>query len=678
MSVAAFDGRASVAQIIEHLEQHQVHSLTCRSVLDDDSIITFHDAVIGNTRLVASLHTLKLPASNLSSCSLPFIARILLSARSLQHVDLSENQLGDSCNSNGLEQLIDVLIDTEYSSCQIRSLNLQHNKIGPKGSHALSRLLRQNCTLESLSLAQNALGTKTIKAIAPSIAQNQTLKHLDLSYNKLSDRGITTLACIFDEKSSSRLVSLDLQYNKIGPAGAYVLAKALLACNNKHLTDLNLSLNCIGPDGAQALGAVLKYSHVLEQVYLGRNDMSLGVLPLLQGLADSQVTRLRLLDLSWNSLTDDAVVYLADHVMPKNIHLQVLNLASNAISDRGILALSKALVEDLGLRELDIVGNQARDSSAFALADLLTTPQCYLQTLKWEKNNFTKAGRMRLQAALAYRDNLEQWLGIYLDEMRTRKVMAMDFSSRRIGDDELIAMCRALAKQKPRVPTFWLHGNAREGNCAAIDSDDDEQSIQSITSRGVAVLADEVLAKNAGLVERLYFDECASIGDDGWSFLARALVTNKTIVVLSLTGSNVSSDAAMSIASALGRNNKLERLNLSDNKLGDAFLRALTDSIQELRGITSLKSLNLSRNGISDLGMASFPSLGADCTLLELHLAGNDITDAGALDLAKACIHNVSFEWVNLSRNRLSYRGKRAVKLFLTEGAVVEADEQRT
>ena len=255
--------------------------------------------------------------------------------------------------------------------------------------------------------------------------------------------------------------------------------------------------------------------------------------------------------------------------------------------------------------------------------------------------------------------------------------MTMDFSSRRIGDNELIAMCRALAKHKPRVPTFWLYGDAMAGDGLATYGDDDERDIQSITSHGVAILSREVLAENAGQVERLYFDRCECIGDDGWASLAHALVTNNTVVVLSLMGSNISLEAAISVASALGRNKKVERLNLSDNKLGDGFLRALTDSLQASRIFTSLKSVNLSRTGISDHGMASFPSLGADCNLQELHLAGNDITDAGVLDLAKACIHNVSLEWVNLSRNCLSYRGKRVVRLFLAENAVVEADEQR-
>jgi Ran GTPase-activating protein (RanGAP) involved in mRNA processing and transport len=676
LSAATFDG-ASVEDVLEHLEQNLgIQELSCRLVLDDANIETFQDAILLNRRLVASLYTLKLSGNNLSSCSLPSLARILQCASSLRHLDLSENHLGDTCNNAGLELFVNVLTSSES---RLESLNLAQNKLGPKASASLARLLRNNTTIHTLSLAHNALGTKTLKAIGPSLSQNTTLRQLNISYNKLSDRGMSMLATALwdDDASRSQLATLDLQYNKIGPAGAFVIFKALLLqTHHKHLVSLNLSLNCIGPDGAQVLGAVLKYSHLLEEIHVGRNDMGAGVMGLLEGLAESHVTRLRVLDLSWNSLTDDAAVYLAEHVLAKNTHLAVLNLASNAISDRGVLALARALEADLGLRELDIVGNQARDESAFAMANLLTSRHCHLQTLKWEKNNFTQAGKMRLRAAFAYRDSLTKWLDSCLKEIRTRKVIALDFSARRIGDNELIAICRALAKYKPRVPTLWLFGQVPEGKHTVTDSDDDGGNLQFITSRGIAALAGEVLAKNAGRIERLYVDNCSQVDDEGWAALADALRTNTTVLILSLTRSNVGMEAVKRLASALERNNKLQRLNLGDNALGDAVIEELARSLQARQQRSPLKSVNLSRNNITDKGLAVFPTLGANIGLQELHLAGNSITDAGALDLAKAFIHNTSVRWVNLSQNRLSYRGKRALKLFLPDDATLETDEQ--
>ncbi|GKY99270.1 hypothetical protein MPSEU_000882100 [Mayamaea pseudoterrestris] len=681
MSVASFDSQATVQEILEQLERNSqsIQTLIIRSVLDDSTVRDFHDAIIDKKRMVSSLQTLELPCNNLSSCSLPLLARILQSAQNLRNVNLSENHLGDACNNQGLELFVDVFTNANID-CHVQTLDLRQNKIGPKGGHALSRLLRHNSSLKSLSLAQNALGTKTIKAIAPSLAQNITLQYLDLSYNKLSDRGISMLvAATFDSLSQSRLASLDLQYNKIGPAGAHVLSKALLNNHNKYLTCLNLSLNCLGPEGAQAFASVLKHSHTLQHLYLSRNDLSTGTLPLLHGLADSQVTRLQLLDLSWNSLKDDVAVYLAEQVLPNNSHLEVLNLASNAISDIGMMALAKALAADLTLRELNIVGNQAKDISALALAEVLTSPHCYLETLHWEKNNFTQAGKRRIQAAIKYRVNVKQWLGKYLKDIRTRKVMAIDISSRRIGDDELIAICRAIAKYKTRVPTLWLFGGGSSNDgksnvttdCSnSSDEDDGVHDIQVITSRGITVLAKSVLAKNAGRVERVYIDQFATVSDDGWLALMQALVTNHTVVILSLTKSNVSMTAIKSLAVALQRNVILERLNLSDNKLGDGALLELVQS--KFR----LKSLNLSRNEISDLGPASLPMLAGN-VLQELYLAGNNISDAGALDFAKACIHGTHLQWISLSQNRLTYRGKRALKLFLPEFAILEADEQR-
>jgi len=96
----------------------------------------------------------------------------------------------------------------------------------------------------------------------------------------------------------------------------------------------------------------------------------------------------------------------------------------------------------------------------------------------------------------------------------------------------------------------------------------------------------------------------------------------------------------------------------------------------------ALKSLNVSSCGITDHGL----SLSwAPLDLEELHLGNNDITDLGALELAKSlCISSSGqqtngrgLRWLGLSGNRLTWKGIQTLKLFLPASSVLEADNQQ-
>jgi len=63
--------------------------------------------------------------------------------------------------------------------------------------------------------------------------------------------------------------------------------------------------------------------------------------------------------------------------------------------------------------------------------------------------------------------------------------------------------------------------------------------------------------------------------------------------------------------------------------------------------------------------------------LEELHLADNNITDAGALDLAKACMDSTSIHWLTVTGNRMTWKGIQTLSLFLPNEFVLESDQQK-
>jgi Leucine Rich repeat len=142
--------------------------------------------------------------------------------------------------------------------------------------------------------------------------------------------------------------------------------------------------------------------------------------------------------------------------------------------------------------------------------------------------------------------------------------------------------------------------------------------------------------------------------------LAQSILTNKSIRILSLVYCDITSEGATMLSNALRRNAHIQTLSLQGNSLGDAGAREIWSAVLD-KSVPTVLSLNLSACNITDGGMF-VPSI----TKLEsLFLAENAITDAGALDLAKACIGCRSLGWLDCSQTEISWKGIQALKLFL-------------
>lgn len=691
MAVVNFDlnNSTSSQDAINYLEQRgrtsDLRELSITELLNEDGMESVIGILLQNT---SSLHleVLKLQRNFLTASSCQALAHVLQSVPTLRELDVSDNKLGEfndelfvlsrrestgslssqqsrvsrasatrmksSLTGDGLVKLVEALAQP---SCHLVTLQLSNNKLGKKAATALTGLIRRASSVRHLHLANNNLGTQTMRTLVPALLENDTLETLDLGYNHISDRGASLLASILGasiESSASSLASstssicrlqeLNLAFNKIGPAGAKSLAVALL--NNRTLRKLDLSLNRIGPEGAEYFGPVLKFSHTLQDLILSRNNLgegTQGILRLLDGLCESEgTTRLQTLDLSWNSLTDDAALKLAS-ILSGNSQLRRLNLASNAIGSNGIIALADALAYDVALRELNMVGNQADDKSAEALAKVLCRPSAANLSLLWEKNNFSLHGQRRIQSALAFRKNMATWLGRYIRDIEKRRVVGLDLQDYVLGDDELVALSASIVRCKPIVKVLRATG-------------------LRITSRSVVTLARDVINPNVVTLERLYLDQ-TSIKDFGSAALAQALLINTSLRVLSLTNCGMTAEGARMMGNALRRNDHLQVLSLQGNAIGDAgaceILTAVLDKPHPV-----VTSLNLSFTGLSDRGLLVLLPFQR---LEYLSLSHNQITDAGALDIAKALIGCTSLKWLDLSNNMLTCRGAKALNLFL-------------
>lgn len=649
--------RRSVEQMMETLEgkKSSLTGISCRHMLDDDAMEMLWQFLRENATTV-HLTTLELDKNSMTIQSAVALASaVQAQSCTLIELDLSDNSavlLKDK--GKGLALLVNVLC---ADTCRLRRLNLSKNGIGTgkQGVVSIGRLLRYNATVQHLSLSHNSLGPRSVDGLL--LRANATLLSLDLSYNKLCDAGARSVMAALDSSSQPAPVSilrdLDLTFNKIGPAGAKRICEVLSSNHSRELVRLNVSLNVIGCAGAEAFRWAIRYNHSLTDLNLSRNNICDGVVAIALGLQESEGSKLRRLDLSWNSLSDAGAEHLA-HALRGNSVLESLILSSNAIGDTGIGALVDALHSDVALRELDLVGNQLRDATA--LVNCICHESYKLERLAYEKNNLSPEQEERVVHAFQFLENKRTWMGKLLAGLTQNRMLSLNLKSRDYGDEEMVLLATHLAIQQCTITTAFFNSSR-------------------ITDRGVTALAHAVIGgRTAATIQRLYFRGLSKLTDLGVASIAQSLsYAECALQCLTLAGCHIGPDGAALLARALERNASVTRLSLAANRLADAGAQTIFAAVLDPPH-PRLVALNVAHNHLTD---AAVVLLGSLFRMQDLVLEGNDISDAGALDIAKATMGSTSLRCLDMRSNRLSSKGIQVLKLYLQSELILECRDQR-
>jgi Leucine Rich repeat len=113
-----------------------------------------------------------------------------------------------------------------------------------------------------------------------------------------------------------------------------------------------------------------------------------------------------------------------------------------------------------------------------------------------------------------------------------------------------------------------------------------------------------------------------SIGDDGCSAIATALLQNTELTTILLNGNRIGPAGAMALAETLQMNGSLQEVGLGRNNISNEGAVAIAEA---LRCNETLERLDLSSNRLSDVGaMAILKVLTeSNCSLTWLNLEGN-------------------------------------------------------
>ncbi|XP_010385357.2 NACHT, LRR and PYD domains-containing protein 13 [Rhinopithecus roxellana] len=184
--------------------------------LQDDGIKLLCAAL---THPKCALERLELWFCQLGAPSCRYLSDALLQNRSLAHLNLSKNRLGDE----GVKFLCEAL---GHPDCNLQSLNLSGCSFTREGCQELANALRHNHNVKILDLGQNDLQDDGVKLLCEALKPS----HRALHTLGLAKCNVTTACCqhLSSVLSSSKsLVNLNLLGNELDPDGVKMLCKAL-------------------------------------------------------------------------------------------------------------------------------------------------------------------------------------------------------------------------------------------------------------------------------------------------------------------------------------------------------------------------------------------------------------------------------------------------------------------
>ena len=201
--------------------------------------------------------------------------------------------------------------------------------------------LSNNCQLIHLQFEIWKFGQrpKHTKMIQLSLDMLYTaVRHSNLDANKLSNQGPTDISATLEVIQT--VATILLNENKVSSEGFMALAQVLRM--NQSLVTLNIINNLLLDDGIQALCEAVKSNQTLKQLWIHNTKISFVGIKLISDMLRAKTVTLENLAIGDNHITDDGAVLIAE-TLKVNSSINWLHMRSSSVTDRGVLALVKAI-----------------------------------------------------------------------------------------------------------------------------------------------------------------------------------------------------------------------------------------------------------------------------------------------------------------------------------------------
>ncbi|XP_027860141.1 NACHT, LRR and PYD domains-containing protein 12-like isoform X5 [Xiphophorus couchianus] len=383
---------------------------------------------------VSKVKSLRLRGCRLSETSCSSLVSALMSNPShLTELDLSDNRL---LKDSGVKELCGFLQNPE---CRVQRLELIHCSLSEISCSSLVSALKSNpshlteldlswnedlkdsgvkelcgflqnpeCRIQRLILEYCSLSEISCSSLVSALKSNPAhLTELDLHNNNLKDSGVKEL-CGFLQNPECRIQRLILIHCSLSEVSCSSLVSALKS-NPSHLTGLDLSFNAMKDSGVKELCGFLQNPECrIQRLILENCSLSeISCSSLVSALKSNQ--HLTELDLSNNNMKDSGVKKLCGFLQNPEWRIQRLSLRFCTMSEVSCSSLVSALKSNPShLTELDLRGNDLKDSGVKELCGFLQNPECRIQRLMLRSCSLSEISCSSLVSALKSNQHLTE------------------------------------------------------------------------------------------------------------------------------------------------------------------------------------------------------------------------------------------------------------------------------
>eukprot|EP00112_Aurelia_sp_Birch-Aquarium-sp1_P022404 Seg630.7 transcript_id=Seg630.7/GoldUCD/mRNA.D3Y31 product="Protein phosphatase 1 regulatory subunit 37" protein_id=Seg630.7/GoldUCD/D3Y31 len=334
--------------------------------------------------------------------------------------------------TKAIDNVIKQLQDLPDLTCRIATLSLKGVKLDNRSCEALEAIFRR-VRFEVIDFENCGLEEEGATALLEMIEFYQSACRLNVALNpKMGMRGWQTLCRML--RKTPCLYSLDARRTMLTDQTMPMFGRCLKA--DPYLRTLHLEGVFLSGRPLLILTTALKYNTLLEELYLGDNDLQPADGVSIGAMLSANKT-LQLLDLRNNGFRDGGLVHIANGLtdqanndtgglgsivlwnlgltheamfgfcdaLAKSKTLRSLNLGQNRLGDLGIQKIKPGLIRNRSLRKLGLLNTRLGNEGAVALAEILAD-SISLTRIDVRENHIHIAGLMAVSLALKVNHSL--------------------------------------------------------------------------------------------------------------------------------------------------------------------------------------------------------------------------------------------------------------------------------